>query len=249
VIVPEAEKELTIIEHFEELRKRILISVVAILVVAVVAFIFSDKILAFILLPAGGMRLNAFSLMDGFFIKWQLALYAGIVVAFPVWAYQALSYISPGLYESERKAIFPLLIGAMVLFLIGAAFGYYLLWGMIRVLIQFFPSEVTLLPTADDYISFVVFFMLACGVAFQLPTIILMLVQLRILNTHFMRKQRRNAYFVLFAFAEIITPVSDPIVAPLTVMVPLILLYEFSILIGGRIEAGRKRQEEIKPTG
>jgi sec-independent protein translocase protein TatC len=153
------------------------------------------------------------------------------------------------LYENERKATFPLLIGAMVLFLLSAAFGYYLLWGMIRVLIQFFPSEVTLLPTADDYISFVVFFMLACGVAFQLPTVILMLVQLRILNTQFMRKQRRNAYFVLFAFAEIITPVSDPIVAPLTVMVPLILLYELSILIGGRIEAGRKRQEEIKPTG
>jgi sec-independent protein translocase protein TatC len=233
-------------EHVEELRKRIFVSIAAVLVVALVAFIFSDKILAFILLPAGEMRLNAFSLLDGFMIKWQLALYAGIVVAFPVWAYQGVSYISPGLYDNERKATYPLLFGAMILFLLGSAFGYYLLWGMIRVLVQFFPPEVTLLPTADDYISFVVFFMLACGVAFQLPTFIMVLVQLRILNTKLMRKQRRIAYFALFAFAEIITPVSDPIVAPLTVMVPLVILYELSIVVSSRIEAGR-RQQEIMP--
>ncbi len=241
-----AEKEMSITEHVEELRMRILVSVAAILIVAMVAFVFSDKILAFILLPAGGMRLKAFSLLDGFFIKWRLALYAGIVVAFPVWAYQAYQYISPGLYENERKTLFPLLFGALTLFLIGAAFGYYLLWGMIRVLIQFFPPQVDLLPTADDYISFVIFFMLACGLAFQLPTVIVILVQLRILNTSIMRKQRRIAYFILFAFAEIITPVSDPIVAPLTVMVPLLILYEFSLFLAGRIEAGRAR-EEIRP--
>ncbi len=234
---------MSITEHIQELRVRILVSIAAILVVALVAFIFSDKILAFILLPAGEMRLKAFSLLDGFFIKWRLALYAGIVVAFPVWAYQGYKYVSPGMYENERKIIFPLLFGAMALFLIGSAFGFYLLWGMIRVLIQFFPPEVDLLPTADDYISFVIFFMLACGVAFQLPTIIVILVQLRILSSNIMRKQRRIAYFALFAFAEIITPVSDPVVAPLTVMVPLLILYEFSIFLALRIEAGRKRQE------
>jgi sec-independent protein translocase protein TatC len=237
------DKEMTILEHVEELRTRILVCAIAIIVVALVAFIFSDKILGFILLPAGEMRLKAFSLLDGFFIKWRLALYAGIVVAFPIWAYQVYSYISPGLYDKERKAIFPLLAAATILFLIGSAFGFYLLWGMIKVLITFIPPQVDLLPTADDYISFVVFFMLACGLAFQLPTIIIILVQLRILNTKLMRKQRRIAYFALFAFAEIITPVSDPIVAPLTVMVPLLLLYELSIFVSSRIEAGRKNQE------
>ncbi len=242
-----SEKEMTITEHVEELRTRLLISVVAIVVVALLAFVFSDKILGFILLPAGEMRLKAFSLLDGFFIKWRLAFYAGIVVAFPIWAYQVYRYVSPALYENERKAIFPMLTGATILFLIGSAFGFYLLWGMIRVLIQFFPPQVDLLPTADDYISFVVFFMLACGLAFQLPTIIVILVQLRILNTQLMRKHRRIAYFVLFAFAEIITPVSDPIVAPLTVMVPLVLLYELSIFVSRRIEAGREKRE-ISPT-
>lgn len=238
-----ASKELSITDHIEELRSRILISIAAILVVAILAFAFSDKVLGFILLPAGGMHLKAFSLLDGFMIKWQIALYTGIVAAFPIWAYELYSYLRPALYDNEHKALFPVLLGGSLLFVLGALFGYYLLSGMIRVLIQFFPSQVDLLPTADDYISFVVFFLLACGLAFELPTFIVILVQFRILNSNIMRKQRRIAYFILFAFAEIITPVSDPIVAPLTVMVPLVILYEFSIFLALRIEARRKRQE------
>ena len=199
------EKQMSIIEHLEELRRRILISLAAILVASIVAFIFSNQILGIILLPSGGLKLNAFSLLDGFFIKWQIALYTGIVVAFPIWAYQVYSFIGPGLYSTERKVIFPLLFGSLLLFSLGAVFGFYLLWGMIRILVQLFPPQVALLPTADAYISFVVFFLLACGLAFQLPTILVGLVQLRILNTKLLRKQRRIAYFILFAFAEIIT--------------------------------------------
>ncbi len=241
------DKRMSIIDHMEELRRRILISLAAILVVSIVAFLFSNKILAVILLPSGGMKLNAFSLLDGFMIKWQLALYTGVVVAFPVWAFQIYKFISPGLYQNERKLVFPLMFGSLLLFALGAVFGFYLLWGMIRVLVQFFPPQVSLLPTADAYISFVIFFLLACGLAFQLPTILVGLVQLHILSTKVMKKQRRIAYFILFAFAEIITPVSDPIVAPLTVMAPLVLLYELSIFLGSRIEAAR-RLEEVKST-
>ncbi len=233
------EKQMSIIDHLEELRRRILISLAAILLASIVAFIFSNQILSVILLPSGGLKLNAFSLLDGFFIRWQIALLTGIVVAFPVWAYQVYGFISPGLYSTEKKIIFPLLFGSLLLFALGAVFGFYLLWGMIRVLVQFFPPQVSLLPTADAYISFVMFFLLACGIAFQLPTILVGLVELRILNTRLLRKQRRIAYFVLFAFAEIITPVSDPIVAPLTVMVPLVILFELSIFFGARIEASR----------
>jgi sec-independent protein translocase protein TatC len=235
-------------EHFEELRRRILFSIVAILVASAVAFAFSDQILHLLLVPSGGLQLKAFSLMDGFMIKWQLALTAGIVVAFPVWAYHIYAFISPGLYDNERRAIFPPLVWALVLFVTGTLFGYYLLWGMIRVMIQLFPKEVEFFPAAGDYISFVIFFLLACGLAFQLPTLLVILAQLRIVSASLLRKQRRIAYFALFAFAEIITPVSDPIVAPLTVMAPLLVLYEFSIWLVARIEAGRKRAE-IKAAG
>lgn len=175
----------------------------AILVATAAAFLLSDSVLRALLLPAGGMQLNAFSIMDGFMIKWRVALYTGIVVAFPIWAYQLYGFVRPGLSEQEQKAIFPTLWGAL------------LLWGMVRVLVEFFPQQVKYLPSADDYISFVVFFLLACGIAFQLPVLLIALIRLRILSVDLLRKQRRIAYFALFVFAEIITPISDPIVAPL----------------------------------
>ena len=238
---------MSIAEHLEEFRRRLLISVAAILVATIAAIFISEPLLKLLLLPAGGMQLKAFELMDGFMIRFRVSLYAGIVVAFPIWAYQLYRYLSPGLLDQERKIIFPMLFGSLFLFLLGMAFGYYLLWGMIRVLLQLFPPEVGLLPSADAYISFVVFFLLACGAVFQLPTIILILVELNILNTTILRKQRRIAYFALFAFAEIITPVSDPIVAPLTVMVPLVVLYEISILLAVRVEARRHRLAAENP--
>ena len=239
------DQDLPLITHFEELRSRLLKSILAILASAAVAFFFSSNILHLLLLPSGGLQLKAFNIMDGFGIRMQIALYAGIVVAFPVWAYHLYRFIGPGLYDKERQAIFPMLFGSMVLFAIGAAFGYYLLWGMIRVMITLFPPEVGFLPNADDYISFVLFMLLACGLAFQLPTFLLIFVRLHILSSTVLRKQRKIAYFALFVFAEIITPVSDPIVSPLTVMVPLVILYEVSIILAKRIEVERKRPEMI----
>ncbi len=239
------EKYMSLFDHLEELRMRILWSGAAILIVTAVAFFFSDPLLKLLLLPSGGLQLKAFSLMDGFLIKWRIALYTGVVGAFPIWAYHVYRYVTPGLKDNERKAIFSPLIGAFILFILGSLFGYYLLWSMIRVLIRLFPSEVQFLPAADDYISFVIFFMLACGLAFQLPTVLIILVRLHILTADILRKQRRVAYFVLFVFAEVITPVSDPIVAPLTVMVPLIILYEISIFAAVRIESRRGKNLQI----
>jgi sec-independent protein translocase protein TatC len=237
------DKQMTVIEHLEEMRRRIIISVVAILVTTGVAFFFSDAILKFLLLPSGGLQLRAFGLMDGFLIKWHIALYAGVVVAFPVWAYQIFRFIYPGLLDQERRAIFPMLVGALVLFVIGAIFGYYLLRGMIHVLVELYPLEVQFLPAADDYISFVLFFMVSSGLAFQLPIVLLLLIEFHIISTDLLRKQRRIAYFVLFMFAEIITPVTDPIIAPLTVMIPLSVLYELSIWLGRGVERRRKAAE------
>jgi sec-independent protein translocase protein TatC len=238
--------EMTLTEHVEELRRRLIISVVAILITTTAVFFISDMLLQVLLLPSGGLKLNAFNLTDGFMIKARIALYGGIALAFPVWAFQIVRFISPGLMDNERRTLFPAFGFALALFIVGVAFGYTMLSGMIRALKQFFPSGVDLLPGADEYISLVLFFLLAAGIAFQLPTVIVVLVQLRILNTQLLRKQRRAAYFILFAFAEVITPVADPIVAPMIVMVPLIVLYELSIFLSRRIEARRLEQEAME---
>ena len=243
------EKEMSFWDHLEELRTRILISLLAIAIVTAVALIFSDIILKFLLAPSGGLRLKAFGLMDGFMIKFRIALYIGVAAAFPIWGFELYRFIVPGLLARERKALLPGLLVSTCLFVVGAVFGYYLLGEMIHVMITLFPPEVDFLPAADAYISFVTFFLLACGIAFQLPVVITILVQLRILSASILRKQRRIAYFILFAFAEIITPVSDPIVAPLVVLIPLILLYEGSVWAAIRIEANRlkaaKSSQEI----
>ncbi len=238
------------LDHLEELRKRILISLVAILVVAGVALIFSNNLLQLLLLPSGGLKLNAFSLMDGFMIKLRIALYIGIAAAFPIWGFELYQFIVPGLLDRERKTLLPGLLASTCLFILGVLFGYYLLSEMIKVMIGFFPPEVNFLPAADDYISFVTFFLVACGAAFQLPVVLTILVQLRILSAAILKKQRKIAYFVLFVFAEIVTPVSDPIVAPMIVMVPLLILYEISIIVAVRIEANRlKASREIAGKG
>ena len=237
------DKAMPMVEHLEELRWRIMIAVSAIVVGAAGAYCLANPILTVLLLPSGGLHLKAFHLLDGFMIKWRIALYMGMIVAFPVWAYEAYKFINPGLLAHERKMLFPALVGALVLFILGACFGYSLLWGMIRVLVHLFPPQVEYLPSAEDYLSFVTFFLVVCGLAFQLPTVVIILVHLHLVTSALLRTQRRLAYFALFAFAELITPVSDPIVAPLTVMAPLLVLYELSIGLTRRIE--RRRSQAV----
>jgi len=237
--------EMTFAEHLEELRWRLIYSIAAILITTLVAFIFSENILKLLVLPSGGLQLKAFNLMDGFMIKWNIALITGVALAFPIWGYQLYGFISAGLFDDERRSVFPVLCGSLVLFILGVIFGYYLLWGMIRVMRELFPPDIEFMPAADGYISFVCFFLLACGIAFQLPTLLVGLVQLRILSANLLKKQRKLSYFLLFVFAEIITPVSDPILAPMTVMVPLIILYEVSIWAAILIEKRRSNHAEL----
>ena len=225
--------------HLGELRKRLIISLVAIAAATIVAFVFSDSILRQLLLPLGSLHLRAFNLMDGFMIRWQIALYTGIVATFPVWAFEMYRFIKPALEKPQQVVIWPILLCACLLFLAGIVFAFYLLFSMVSTLIQLFPPEVEFMPSAPDYISFASFFMLACGLVFQLPTVLIILVRLHIVKARTLVKERRLAYFIRFAFAEIITPVADPIVAPLSVMVPLIVLHEASVFLVFRIERER----------
>lgn len=229
-----------LLDHLEELRRRIIVSALAVAAASTACFFLSDWLLSIMLLPSGGLQLRAFGLMDGFLIRLRLSLYAGIVVAFPVWAWQAARFVSPGLLPGEKQRLVPYLAAALLLFAAGTGFGYYLLGMMIKVLVTLFPPQIEYLPSAEDYLSFVAFFLLACGIAFQLPIMLLLLVSLRVIRAETLRRQRRVAWFILFAFAEIITPVADPIVAPLTVMAPLLVLYEVSVLLARRIDARRE---------
>jgi sec-independent protein translocase protein TatC len=234
---------MTLIDHLEELRQRILVSLLGIVIVTAVALFFSDKILAILLIPAGGMQLNSFRLMDGVMIKFHISLYVGIAAAFPIWAFQLYRFFSPAMLENERRAVLPALVFSTLLFALGAAFGYYFLQEIIKVFRELYPAQVNYIPEAQDYIEVVLFFLLTCGLAFQLPVLLTIMIQLRILSVDLLQKQRRIAYFVLFVIAEVVTPVTDPFLAPMIVMIPLVVLYEISILAGRRIESQRRKSE------
>lgn len=235
--------EMTVIDHLEELRQRILISLAAIAVVTVVAFFFSDQILDLLLIPSQGLQLTAFNLMDGFMIRFHISLYIGAAAAFPIWGFHIYRFFSPALLENERRAILPALIFSSFLFALGVAFGYYFLPEIIKIFRGVYPAQVTYLAAAQDYISFVLFFLVTCGLAFQLPILLTILIQLRIVSVGMLQQQRRIAYFVLFVIAQLVTPVADPFLAPMIVFVPLIILYEISILAGRRIESQRLKGE------
>ncbi len=223
-------KEMSLFGHLEELRRRLILSLVAVLVTTTLAYMFSDAILHLLVAPAGTItHLVAFSPMDGFMIRFRVALYGGLVLAAPVWIFQILRFVTPGLKPNEQRLVIPGVLAAVILFLLGNLFGYLMLTNMMSVLFAMFGSELNYLPSADQYISFVVYFLLATGLAFELPIALLILIRLGLVSPAFLRKQRRIVYFVIFVFAELITPVADPVVAPLVVMVPMGVLFELAL--------------------
>jgi len=225
------ENRLSIVQHLEELRSRLIIAIVAILVTTAFAYFFSDAILFILRAPAGDIKLQAFSPLDGFMIRFRVALYGGLALAAPVWIYQLLRYVEPALMPSEKKFIVPGVAAMVILFFLGNTFGYLMLHNMMNVLFTMFGSELNYLPSADQYISFVIYFLVATGIAFELPVLMLILMRLGIVKPDTIRKQRKIAYFVIFVFAELITPVADPIVAPTVVMLPMIALFELALFI------------------
>lgn len=229
------EKLMGVLEHLEELRSRLIIALIAIVVTTTLAYIFSDTILNILRVPAGNITLKAFSPLDGFMIRFRVALYGGIFLATPVWIYQLMRYIEPALYPHEKRYVIPGVIAMVVLFLMGNVFGYLILLNMFGALTGMFgipgESPIEYFPGADPYISFVVYFLLATGLGFELPLVIFVLIKLGIVSPEFLRKQRKVAWFVIFVIAELITPVSDPIVAPTLVMIPMIFLYEIALLL------------------
>ncbi len=245
------EKRMGFVEHLEEVRSRLLISVIAILITTALAYVFSDAILHILIAPSEGIikQLVAFSPMDGFMIRFRVALYGGLVLAAPIWIFEVLRFVEPGLLPNEKKWILPGVAMTILLFLAGNAFGYIMISKMMPVLSGMFGSELEYMPSADQYISFVVYFLIATGIAFELPIIMLILMRLGIVTPQALKKQRRIAYFIIFLFAEIVTPVSDPIVAPMVVMIPMVVLFEGALFLARFIVPKPKPATPTIPAG
>ncbi|MHB0868209.1 MAG: twin-arginine translocase subunit TatC [Chloroflexota bacterium] len=223
-------KKLTIIEHLEELRSRLIKAVAALLVCTSASFVFTGKLLEILLIPSGGIKPVFLKPTEMFVTYFKVALIGGAVLAMPVIVYQFIRFIVPGLKSSERKYLFFVVPGMSFLFALGVTFGYVVLLPFaLRYLLTFGGDIASAFISIGEYVSFVVTLLLWMGAAFELPMLIVFLAKIRVVNHRQLRSYWKYALVGAFALSAIITPTPDPFNQTM-VAVPLYLLYEVGVL-------------------
>ena len=230
----ELEKEMSFLEHLEELRWRIIYSILGIVIGTIIAWIFIDFLVEVVLLkPAkdSGAVLQNLRPFGQLFLFMQIAIMVGMIISIPNIFYQFWQFISPALRKKERRYIFWIVVFSSICFLGGIAFAYF---AMLPLTMQFaaqFGSESIKNEFAiDEYMSIIISVMLAAGLVFELPMISFFLSKLGILKPSFMKKYRRHSIVIIMILAAFLTPGADP-VSQIVLAVPLVVLYEISILI------------------
>ncbi|MCF8708450.1 twin-arginine translocase subunit TatC [Rhizorhapis sp. SPR117] len=228
-----------LLDHLIELRTRLLWCVGTLLVSFAVCFYFASAIFGFLVYPLteafgeGKGRLVFTKLYEAFFVDVKVALFAAFFVSFPIIANQLWAFVAPGLYTKEKRAFLPFLIATPVLFLLGAALAYYV---VMPTAFHFFLSfegttgglAIEALPSADSYLSLVMQFILAFGISFLMPVLLMLLNRAGLVSREQLVGLRR--YMIVFAFvvAAVLTP--PDVVSQLMLAVPLILLYEITLV-------------------
>ncbi len=224
------EDEATLVEHLEELRGRILVSVAAIAVATAVAFAFHNRILDWLArpLPPDHRHLAAFSVTEPFSVSLMVSLYAGLLFALPMILAQVWSFLAPALDPAAERRIFVLAAFGLVLGAAGLAFGYgILLPRAIHWLTNYDTTNFHLLIRASTYYSFIVTILVGVVCVFETPLIVLVLVNLGVLSSRMLRRNRRKGYFIV-AIAALALPGPDP-VTTLLELLPMWALFEGSI--------------------
>jgi sec-independent protein translocase protein TatC len=234
------ETQAPLMDHLIELRKRLLRAILALGVAFAVCFYFADQIFEILVrplaaaFPAGEGRLIYTKLYEAFFVEIKVALFAAIFVSFPIIANQLWAFVAPGLYAREKKAFLPFLLATPVLFIAGASLAYFVVMPTaFRWFIGFegttagIPQEA--LPAMGDYLDLVMRFILAFGVSFLLPVLLLLLNRAGLVTREQLARGRRFVIVGIFAVAAVITP--PDIVSQIILGIPLILLFEGSLLL------------------
>ena len=236
------------LDHLEELRWRLLKSIIAVIVTTAAALYFSDELFRLIVIPLGEIKLHVTEITASFYAYLKVTLITGVIVALPVVFYQLWSFIGPGLYASERRAVLPMVVVSTLLFVVGAGFCWILVLPLaIKLLTGFSEGLFVAIITVDSYISFAGLMLIAFGLAFQLPVLAYFLASIGILGSRFLSKGRRFAIVIMLIVGAILTPAD--VFTQLALAVPLYLLYEVSIIIVRIVESRRRRAEQEESNG
>jgi sec-independent protein translocase protein TatC len=231
---PRDEARMTLIEHLDELRSRIIKVGIAFFVAAIVAWFFRKQIFAALLRPAGDAldgKLNFTSVTEALFSDVKLALYVAFLLTIPILLYQAWAFVAPAVGEMGRAFTYILISLASSLFLAGVAFGYFVVLPIgTSFLLSWDPERYEAIITSGNYLSFVTRFLLAFGIVFEFPAATYVGAKLELVDAPLLKRYRRHAIVINTLLAAALTPGQDPF-SMVLMAAPMVVMYEISILI------------------
>jgi len=229
---------MTLVDHLSELRRRVAISVLAIVLGSVIGFLLAEPIIKLLLTPLPDGEVVFLTVGGGFFVYLRIAVVVGILLALPVILYQVWAFVAPGLMPDERRAALPWIPMTVVFFLMGAAVAWVTLPYAVGFLLGFqIDGSLIALPSAEAYFSFVTIMFLLFGLVMQFPIVLIFLERLGVLNVDQLKSMRRYVLLGVVIFAVVATPGGDPI-SPLVLSGTMYALYEFTIFLLQRRRRG-----------
>ncbi|GIP22681.1 MULTISPECIES: twin-arginine translocase subunit TatC [Paenibacillus] len=247
--MPEEQEGMSVVDHLAELRKRLFVTLLLFAVVLVGGFFVAHPVYDYLTVqgPKGlELKLNAFSFWDGVNVYMKLALIVALAVTLPFTIYQIWAFVSPGLKPKERRATLKYIPFVFICFLAGVAFGYFVVFPLAMSFTTSLNKQLGLVETYGiaDYFKFMMNIILPISLLFELPIVVLFLTQIRLLNPKRLKKMRRVAYFALVVVSVMITP--PDFFSAFLVLVPMILLYEFSVMLSGRLYRKQQAAEALR---
>jgi sec-independent protein translocase protein TatC len=239
---------MSLMEHLDELRTRIIRAVIYLLCGFVVAYIFHERLYGFVQAPLDQLKipLNFTHPTDGLNLYLKTSLVAGAIMASPFILYQVWLFISPGMYSNEKKYVWPFMSATIGLFLTGAWFGYrWVLPGAIKVLVLDFGKRFHPILTIEDYTGFFMAVILGLGICFELPILIFFLSLFGIVDARFLLKHFRYAVLIIFLIAAIICPSPEPTAMCLFAL-PMLALYFLGVGVAFFVHPSRRKAREEK---
>ena len=233
--------------HLEELRKRLITCLAAVGIGFLISYGFKEKLFYILTRPLisvmePGDKIIFTGLPEAFFTYLKVSFLFGLILAAPVILYQFWMFVAPGLYKNERHLLFPIVFLSSFFFIGGALFGYFIVFPFgFKFFLGFATETIKPLPAMREYLSFSSKLLLAFGLVFELPLVITFLSRMGLVTVDFLKKNRKYAILLFFVAAAILTP--PDVVTQVMMALPLMLLYEISIL-GARIFARRKPAKE-----
>lgn len=232
------EMRMTLIEHLDELRSRIIKVAIAFFGVAIVAWFFRERIFDFLLAPAGDAldgKLSVTGVTEQLFTDLKLALYVGFVLTIPVLLYQIWAFVAPAVGDLGRAFTYTMITLASMLFLAGIVFGYYVVLPVgTQLLLNWDPERYDLVITSQFYLQFTTRFLLAFGIVFELPAATYVAAKLELVDAPLLRKYRKHAIIVNLILAAALTPSPDPF-SMILMGIPMLAMYELSIVIARHV--------------